>query len=497
MEGHNHDGNQPHKLRQASNSTIKDWHEKEKLALKLIKLVGDMRFDRGIEIIMFRRSIYDARPSQVIQHHKVSINYVGTPLDIVTTHAVVREIAAIENMAPSKIDVGTLSLEWEKEQGQFEGLTEFIHHKLKNHIGAGKQVNEPRDVVLYGFGRIGRLLARRIIEFTGSGDQLRLKAIVLRSKMADLNEEVIKRMALLSEDSVHGTFHGTVEVREDGREVVINGNRVAIIFAKNHTDINYTEYGIEEAILIDNTGVWRDSKALSQHLQPGISHVLLTAPGKDIPNIVHGVNQESLDIDKQRILSAASCTTNAIVPIIQIINSNLKIQKGHIETIHAYTSDQHLLDNFHKKPRRGRAAAVNMVLTTTGAAKAVSKVIPELEGLLTGNAVRVPTPNVSLAIISVGVEKATTVEEVNNLLREASLHGDLVEQIHYSASTEYVSSHAVGMTTTSVLDAPSTIVSPDGKQVIIYAWYDNEYGYACQVVRLAKHVTRVRRYTYY
>ncbi|RLD17956.1 MAG: glyceraldehyde-3-phosphate dehydrogenase [Bacteroidetes bacterium] len=485
------------KLREASNSTIKDWHEREKLALKLIKLVGDLRFDRGIEIIMFRRSIYDARPSQVIQHHKVSVNYVGTSLNIHTTHAVVQEIAAIETLGPSKIDVGTLSLEWEKEHDQFADLKEFIHNKLAENIGADKSINASRDVVLYGFGRIGRLLARRIIEFTGSGDQLRLKAIVLRSKMPDLREEVIKRMALLSEDSVHGTFHGTVDVREDGREVVINGNRVAIIFARNPTDIDYTKYGIMDALLIDNTGVWRDSEALGQHLQPGISHVLLTAPGKDIPNIVHGVNQDSVDFSDQRILSAASCTTNAIVPIIQIINSHLKIEKGHIETIHAYTSDQHLLDNFHKKPRRGRAAAVNMVLTTTGAAKAVSKVIPELEGKLTGNAVRVPTPNVSLAIISVGVEKATTVDEVNDLLREASLHGDLVEQIHYSSSTEYVSSHAVGMTTTSVLDAPSTIVSPDGKQVIIYAWYDNEYGYACQVVRLAKHVTGVRRYTYY
>ena len=485
------------KLREASNNTIRDWHEQEKLALKLIKLVGDLRFDRSIEIIMFRRSIYDARPSKVIQHHKVSINYVGSALNLETTHAVVQEIAAIESMAPSKIDVGTLSLEWEKERDQFDGLTEFIHRKLKAHIGSDKQIIEARDIVLYGFGRIGRLLARRIIEFTGSGDQLRLKAIVLRSKMPDLNEEVVKRMALLSEDSVHGTFHGTVDIRDDGREVVINGNRVAIIFANSPEEIDYSNYGIMNALLIDNTGVWRDNAALSQHLQPGISHVLLTAPGKDIPNIVHGVNQDSLDIDNQRILSAASCTTNAIVPIIQIINSNLKIEKGHIETIHAYTSDQHLLDNFHKKPRRGRAAAVNMVLTTTGAAKAVSKVIPELDGKLTGNAVRVPTPNVSLAIISVGVEKATSVEEVNGLLREASLHGDLVEQIHYSASTEYVSSHAVGMTTTSVLDAPSTIVSPDGKQVIIYAWYDNEYGYACQVVRLAKHVTRVRRYTYY
>ena len=484
-------------LREAGSSTITDWHNQEKTALKLISLVGDLRFDRAIEIVIFRRSIYDSRPSELIQHHEVSINYTGHPIEVGDTYEIVRCIAAIQDLAPAKLDVGILAIEWSQEGTNYATMTDFVSDKLMGFRGDDKHNPEPRDVVLYGFGRIGRLLARRMIELTGSGDQLLLKAIVLRAKMPDIISEVQKRMALLLEDSIHGTFHGTVEVSNGGREVIINGNRVALIFADNPSEIDYSEYGISNAVLIDNTGVWRDNTGLSQHIRPGISRVLLTAPGKDVPNIVHGVNQAIVSGDDHKVLSAASCTTNAIVPIIKVLNDSLGISSGHIETIHSYTSDQNLLDNFHKKPRRGRAAAVNMVLTTTGAAKAVAKVLPELAGKLTGNSVRVPTPNVSLAIISVEVKSDTTAEEVNSLLREASLHGELVEQIHYSASTEFVSSHAVGMTTTSVLDAPSTIVSPDGRHVNIYAWYDNEYGYACQVVRLAKHVAAVRRYTYY
>ncbi|MEM8908694.1 MAG: glyceraldehyde-3-phosphate dehydrogenase, partial [Bacteroidota bacterium] len=354
-----------------------------------------------------------------------------------------------------------------------------------------------KDVILYGFGRIGRLAARRLIAETGKGEQLRLKAVVLRPKMSDRLEEARKRVALLRQDSIHGSFRGTIDISEDGSEMIINGNRVQLIFASQPEDIDYTTYGIQEALVIDNTGVWRDKAGLSRHLRPGVSQVLLTAPGKGVPNIVYGANHETAQLDQDQIFSAASCTTNAIVPILKVIDDRFGIERGHIETIHAYTSDQNLLDNFHKKPRRGRGAATNMVLTTTGAAKAVAKVLPHLEGLLTGNAVRVPTPNVSLAILSLNLKELTDRETVNQVLKAACMRGDFVEQIHYSDSTEYVSSHAVGMTSTSVLDAPSIIVSKDGKNATIYAWYDNEFGYTCQVIRLAKHLAKVRRFTYY
>ena len=243
--------------------------------------------------------------------------------------------------------------------------------------------------------------------------------------------------------------------------------------------------------------MWRDKEGLSGHLRPGIEKVMLTAPGKDISNIVHGVNQHTLNLDEEKVISAASCTTNAISPVLKVLNESFGVEKGHIETIHAYTSDQNLLDNFHKKPRRGRAAAVNMVLTSTGAASAVGKVLPELNGILTGNAVRVPTPNVSLAILNLSLKKETTVEELNELIRQKSLFSELVEQLEYSTSSEFVSTNAIGMTATSIFDAPSTIVSPDGKSATIYVWYDNEYGYTCQVVRLAKYFAGVRRKVYY
>ena len=279
--------------------------------------------------------------------------------------------------------------------------------------------------------------------------------------------------------------------------MIINGNRIQMIYAGSPEDIDYTKYGIHDGLVIDNTGVFRNKEELSRHLRPGISRVMLTAPGDDISNIVYGVNHEELDLENEKVLSAASCTTNAIVPIIKVVDTKLGIEKGHIETVHSYTSDQNLLDNFHKKPRRGRGAATNMVLTSTGAAKAVTKVFPHMKGKLTGNAVRVPTPNVSLVILNLTLSVATDVKAINAMLKDAALNGKLVEQIQYSTSTEFVSSHAVGLFATCVFDAPSTIVSEDGKTVTLYAWYDNEFGYSCQVVRLAKHVANVRRAVYY
>jgi glyceraldehyde 3-phosphate dehydrogenase len=333
---------------------------------------------------------------------------------------------------------------------------------------------------------------------TGKGDQLRLKAIVIRPKLSDRYLEATKRAALLESDSVHGDFGGSIVVAPDGSELLINGNAVQLIYAQKPADIDYTKYGIKDALVIDNTGVWRDRKGLEQHLRPGVASVLLTAPGKgDIPNIVYGVNHHDLDLEQEQVFSAASCTTNAIAPVLKVLLKKIGVEKGHVETIHSYTNDQNLLDNFHKKPRRGRGAPINMVLTTTGAAKAVTKVIPEYLGKLTGNAIRVPTPNVSLAILNLTLETPSSVGSLNATLKEAAFYGELMEQIRYSNSTEYVSSNAIGMTTTSVVDAPSTILSEDGKNATIYLWYDNEYGYTCQVIRLAKHIAKVRRYVYY
>ena len=477
-------------------ATLSDWREMEKAALELLQIVGELRFDRSIELILFRRGIYDARPSEVLDLHLNSKKYIEQPISVYTSLELARGIAKMD-LAPSRIDIGKLAINHLASNGQFADVNAFLNHHLGEHIGQDKKTLTPKDIILYGFGRIGRLAARRLVEMTGRGEQLRLRAIVIRPKLSDRSAEMEKRAALLRNDSVHGKFRGTVEVAHEAEELIINGNRVKMIFAKQPTDVDYTLYGIENALVIDNTGVWRDKEGLSQHLRPGVRQVLLTAPGKKVPNIVHGVNHKRVDFQEDTVLSAASCTTNAIAPVIKVIDDAYGILQGHVESVHSYTNDQNLIDNFHKKPRRGRGAPVNMVLTTTGAATAIAKVIPHLEGKLTGNAIRVPTPNVSLAILNLQISKKVTAAEVNALVKEKALHGGLVEQIHYSTSEDFVSSDAVGAEAASVFDAPSTKVSADGKTVTLYAWYDNEYGYTCQVLRFAKYISQVRRLRYY
>ncbi len=212
---------------------------------------------------------------------------------------------------------------------------------------------------------------------------------------------------------------------------------------------------------------------------------------------MHGVNHLEYDPDSTDIFSAASCTTNAITPILKVVEDSLGIKKGHLETIHAYTNDQNLVDNMHKKYRRGRAAALNMVITETGAGKAVAKALPSLEGKLTSNAIRVPVPNGSLAILNLDIKNSTSLDALNTILKKYALEGDLVEQIKYSLSKEMVSTDIIGTSAPAIYDSKATIVSDNGKNIILYIWYDNEYGYSHQVIRLAKYIAKVRRFTYY
>jgi len=484
-------------IRNKVDASLEDWRLQEKTALELLRITGELRFDKSVDLILFRREIYDSRPSTVLNTHKYAQNYSTHVLPVSTTLEIAKIIHEMDGLAPCRVDIGNLGLEW-IEEGKNIPLEDFVQSKIGGWVGKQPKNEESRDIILYGFGRIGRLAARRIVSMTAKGEQLRLKAIVIRPKMKDQYQEALKRANLLQSDSVHGDFAGKIEVNEDGSELIINGNRIQLIYAKRPEDIDYTAYGIKDALVIDNTGVWRDREELGVHMRPGVSKVLLTAPAKgNVPNIVYGVNHEEINVDQETIYSAASCTTNAIVPSLKVLHEKLGIEKGHVETIHSYTNDQNLIDNFHSKPRRGRGAPLNMVLTSTGAASAVSKVLPELEGILTGNAIRVPTPNVSMAILSLSLKEKTTAEDVNNILQEAALHGKLVEQIHFSNDPEYVSTNVIGMPSACVVDAPSTIVSADGKNVVLYCWYDNEYGYTCQVVRLAKHLTKVRRFSYY
>jgi len=468
--------------------------QKERAAVKLSSHVGELLYDKGIELVLFRNHLTDITISEILNLHEYAKNVVHKTIDIETTSTLAEEILKMD-LAPAKLDIGKLASEWLAEKANFASKADFLNSKLTNFTASSAESFDPVDVVLYGFGRIGRLAARELIKQAGKGQQLRLRAIVTRGAS---DKDIIKRAALLRSDSVHGAFKGTVVEDLENKALIINGHTVKMIDASNPEDVDYSAHGIQNALVIDNTGVFTNREALERHMKAtGVARVLLTAPGKEIPNVVYGINQGTLDVENETIYSAASCTTNAISPVLKVINDAYGIVKGHIETVHAYTNDQNLLDNMHKSSRRGRSAAINMVITSTGAGAAVTKVIPDLKDKLTANAVRVPTPNGSLAILSLELKGNTTVEDVNNIVRKASLEGDLVNQIFYSYDPELVSSDIIGNTCCSVYDSHATIVSPDGKNVVLYTWYDNEFGYTKQVIRLAKHITKVRRKIYY
>ncbi|MBK9049144.1 MAG: glyceraldehyde-3-phosphate dehydrogenase [Bacteroidetes bacterium] len=476
-------------------SGLNDWVQQEKAAIELIHIMGSLWYDKSVELIIFRNQLVDRSASQILALHQYAKEIVKKPISIYDSLVIAKELSNL-HLAPSRIDVGRLASEWINEKEKFKNNSkDFVNEKLRDYIGDEKKKIVPKDVILYGFGRIGRILAREMVSQAGKGEQLRLRAIVTRDKS---DEDIIKRADLLRADSVHGPFPGTVIEDLANKALIINGQKVHMISAKNPEEIDYTAYGINDALLIDNTGVNRDRTALGKHLEAkGVSKVLLTAPASgDIPNVVYGINQKEHAAD-EKIFSAASCTTNAIVPVLAVIDRTLGIDRGHIETIHSYTNDQNLLDNYHKKYRRGRSAPVNMVITETGADKAVSKALPQLAGKITGNAVRVPTPNVSLAILNLTVNKQTSKDAINEILKDAALNGGLVEQIQYLYSNETVSSDLVGNPCASIVDSPATIVSKDAKNVVLYVWYDNEYGYSRQVLRFSKYLSNVIRLTYY
>ncbi len=472
-----------------------NWIEAEKLAFELSATIGHLWYNKTVDILLFRKRLVNQSPTKIISHHDYGKNIMGTPVDINITLQMAKEILKMD-IFRTRIDIGTLAHEWSSNKDKYTSISAFMEDRLADFVGKEHNNFTPKDVVLYGFGRIGRIVARELIRQAGRGEQLRLKAIVTRGN-SEL--EMQKRISLLQTDSVHGVFESVIVPNFDEKYILINGQKVHMIAASAPDKINYNDYGIDNALLIDNTGVWRNREGLSQHLKSkGIDKVLLTAPGKDdIPNIVFGVNENEFDRDAHQIFSAASCTTNAIVPPLSIVESVFGIEKGHLETIHSYTNDQNLLDNFHKKTRRGRSAPINMVLTETGASKAAAKVIPSLKGKLTANAVRIPTPNASLAILMLTLNKEVTTEEFNKALEDASLRGDLVTEIEYSYSSELVSSDIIGKSSPAVVDSKATLTSADGKNVVLYVWYDNEYGYSRQVVRLAKYIAKVRLSKYY
>ena len=467
-------------VREASQKHLENWNEMQTIAEKMIPLVGALYRQRGVVVKVFGRKLMTASTIEIIKAHRFGRLLKGKELDMNASFQMLEAIAKMD-LSRCRIDLGALCYEYlDNEETPLE---DYLQSHLTNCIGEHLEGDESRDIVLYGFGRIGRILARLLIDRTGSGSKMRLRGVVVRAK-GDVEQDLLKRASLLRLDSVHGEFDGSVRVDRENRAIIANGSYIQFIYANSPDTIDYTQYGIRDALVVDNTGIWTDEEGLSLHLKSkGVSKVLLTAPAKgDVKNIVYGVNSDQIDTS-DKIICAASCTTNAIVPVLKVMDERFGIVSGHIETIHSYTNDQNLIDNYHKKERRGRSAPLNMVLTSTGAAKAVAKVLgDDLGNKLTGNAIRVPTPNVSMAVMNLNLSEGTTTEELKSMFREISYESSLRDQIGYTWSTEVVSSDLVGSSQAGVVDGEATIV--DGSRCVLYVWYDNEAGYSNQVVRV-------------
>ncbi|MFJ8949132.1 MULTISPECIES: glyceraldehyde-3-phosphate dehydrogenase [unclassified Streptomyces] len=476
-----------------NDDSFTNWKHREETAEAMIPIIGKLHRERDVNVLLHSRSLVNKSVVSLLKAHRFARQIAGEELSVTETMPFLRALADLD-LGPSQIDLGILAMTY-KTDDRGLSVEEFTAEAVAGATGALKlERGEGRDVVLYGFGRIGRLVARLLIEKAGSGNGLRLRAIVVRGGGERAAEDMVKRASLLRRDSIHGQFQGTITVDEANSTINANGNAIKVIYANDPSEVDYTAYGIKDAILIDNTGKWRDREGLSTHLRPGIDKVVLTAPGKgDVPNIVHGVNHDTIKPDEQ-ILSCASCTTNAIVPPLKAMADEYGVERGHVETVHSFTNDQNLLDNYHKADRRGRSAPLNMVITETGAASAVAKALPDLKAPITGSSIRVPVPDVSIAILSLRLGRETSREEVLDHLRDVSLNSPLRRQIDFTDSPDAVSSDFLGSRHASIVDAGATKV--DGDNAILYLWYDNEFGYSCQVIRVVQHVSGVEYPTF-
>ncbi|MEE1841679.1 glyceraldehyde-3-phosphate dehydrogenase [Streptomyces sp. JV190] len=476
-----------------NDDSFTSWKNREEIAESMIPVIGKLHRERDVTILLHSRSLVNKSVVSILKTHRFARQIAGEELSVTDTLPFLQALTTLD-LGPSQIDIGMLAATYAADERGLS-VAEFTAEAVAGATGANKiERGDGRDVVLYGFGRIGRLVARLLIEKAGSGNGLRLRAIVVRQSGGRAVEDLVKRASLLRRDSIHGQFQGTITVDEAENTIVANGNEIKVIYANDPSEVDYMAYGIKDAILIDNTGKWRDREGLSQHLRPGIDKVVLTAPGKgDVPNIVHGVNHDTIKPDEQ-ILSCASCTTNAIVPPLKAMADEYGVLRGHVETVHSFTNDQNLLDNYHKADRRGRSAPLNMVITETGAASAVAKALPELKAPITGSSIRVPVPDVSIAILSLRLGRETTRDEVLDYLRNVSLTSPLKRQIDFTTAPDAVSSDFMGSRHASIVDAGATKV--DGDNAILYLWYDNEFGYSCQVIRVVQHVSGVEYPTY-
>ena len=325
-------------------------------------------------------------------------------------------------------------------------------------------------VAINGFGRIGRLVARAILSRPDCG--LELVAI---NDLGDAKANAL----LFKRDSVHGNWPG--EVSSEGTDLIIDGKRIAVTAERDPANLPHAAHGVE--IALECTGFFADKESASKHITAGAKRVLISAPGKGVDlTVVYGVNHDKLTAE-HTIVSNASCTTNCLAPVAKVLNDAIGIERGLMTTVHAYTNDQKILDQIHPDLRRARAAAMSMIPTTTGAARAVGEVLPELKGKLDGSAIRVPVPDVSLVDLTFTPSRDTTREEVNAVLKAASESGPLVGVLDWS-DEPLVSIDLQHTPASSTVDSLETAVI-DGKLVRVVSWYDNEWGFSNRMVDTA------------
>ena len=456
--------------------------EKQREECLSIRLIANSLWkDRKVLCLYHGHSLVDEKLNLLMHFQSPSIAYASV-YKLHSIESIMKVLMCLPEL-PAVIDLGLLKDSFLLDQP-------ITKESLISKLWLIHLQHNPntKDVVLFGFGRIGRIIARELCTDAALKAQLVLRAVVVREPV---NLVSLKRRAsLLAKDSIHGAFNGRISIDESSNSLIINGVPVQFITAEQPDEVNYIEFNINNALLIDNTGVYRDRKALTNHLIGGITKVLVTAPVKDIPNVVFGVNHKTCIKPDQQLLSAASCTTNAIAPVLQVLENQYGIIKAHIETIHAYTNDQNLVDNMHEKDRRGRAAALNMVITETGAGEAVAKIIPKLKYNITANAIRVPIPNGSLAILVVELNKKTSIPNVHQLFMTFAFKPTKHKQIDLSFDEDLVSSDILGNPSTGIIDAHATSISADGHTLTLYVWYDNEFGYAMQVLGLANYLAK-------
>ncbi|MCA5006283.1 glyceraldehyde-3-phosphate dehydrogenase [Sphingobacterium bovistauri] len=461
---------------------LNQFEKQREECLTITLLANSLWKDRKVLCLYHGYSLVDEKVDHLLNFHRQSVAEL-TAYKLHSILAILKDLVCLPEL-PAVIDVGLLKDSFDESQSiNKESLIAKLWAIHLQHSSVVK------DVVLYGFGRIGRILAREFCSDPALKVQLSLRAVVTRDPV---NLSTLqKRASLLAKDSIHGPFKGRIDIDEQSHSLIINGIPVRFISAQDPSEVNYPDYGIDNALLIDNTGKYRDKKSLTNHLPSGgIAKVIVTAPAKDIPNVVFGVNHtDGIKLDQQ-LFSTASCTTNAIAPVLQVLDKQYGIAKAHIETIHAYTNDQNLVDNMHAKARRGRAAALNMVITETGAGAAVAKIIPKLKDKITANAIRVPIANGSLAILVVELYKKTSMTAIHQLIMSFALKPAKHKQIDLSFDEDLVSSDVVGNPAAGIIDATATSLSADGHTLTLYVWYDNEYGYSMQVLGFAGYLAK-------